>query len=128
MLDVHRAQSCALLSDAKQSIDSLRALPPRRSNAVMMIALRALRPTIVALLAMIVAACGQARAKGNDTVRPTYDKTTGQLTRLEADSNGDGKIDTWGYMDGTRIVRVEIDENGDGKVDRWEFHKQGQAG
>jgi hypothetical protein len=55
-------------------------------------------------------------------VQPEYD-TTGRLTRLTYDRNGDGKIDTWGYMDGARVVRVEMDENGDGQVDRWEYHK-----
>ena len=25
-------------------------------------------------------------------------------------------------MNGTHVVRLEADENGDGKVDRWEFH------
>src|SRR5207302_942524 len=67
-------------------------------------------------------------AAARQQVHPTYDKTTGTLTRLEADSDHDGKIDTWAYMDGARVVRVEIDEDGDGKVDRWEYHSQGQAG
>ena len=62
-------------------------------------------------------------------MHPTYDKATGVLTRLEADSDHDGKIDTWAYMDGARVVRVEVDENGDGTVDRWEYHSQvGQVG
>lgn len=75
------------------------------------------------------AACRQPQTRaGNERVQPTFDKDTGHLTRLEADANGDGKVDTWGYMDGMRVVRVEIDENGDGKVDRWEYHSQGQAG
>jgi hypothetical protein len=55
-------------------------------------------------------------------VKSEYDKS-GRLTRLEYDRNGDGKIDTWGYMDGSRVVRVEVDEDGDGKVDRWEYHR-----
>jgi len=46
------------------------------------------------------------------------------LTKLEADSDRDGLIDMWAYMDGPRVVRVEVDENGDGTVDRWEYHKQ----
>ena len=70
----------------------------------------------------------QARSAGNERVQPTFDKESGRLTRLEADANGDGKVDTWGYMDGMRVVRVEIDENGDGKVDRWEYHSQGNVG
>ena len=55
-------------------------------------------------------------------VKSEYDET-GRLTRLTFDRNGDGKIDTWGYMDGSRVVRVEVDEDGDGKVDTWEYHK-----
>jgi hypothetical protein len=87
------------------------------------------------VLVLATGGCRQPRARStsNERVQPTFDKETGRLTRLEADSNGDGKIDTWGYMDGMRVVRVEVDENGDGKVDRWEFHRQqqgqvGQAG
>jgi hypothetical protein len=65
---------------------------------------------------------------GNAQLKPTYDQT-GKLTRLEYDRDHDGKMDTWGYMDGSRVVRVETDENGDGTIDRWEFHSQaGQAG
>jgi hypothetical protein len=56
-----------------------------------------------------------------EQVKPTYD-TSGVLTKLEADSDHDGKIDTWAYMDGPRVVRVEVDENGDGTIDRWEYH------
>ena len=82
------------------------------------------------LVALSVGACRQRALNpaAAERVRPTYDKQTGQLTRLDADSNGDGKVDTWGYMDGAKVVRVEVDDNGDGKVDRWEFHSQGQAG
>lgn len=57
----------------------------------------------------------------------TYD-AQGKLERLEYDRNGDGKPDTWGFMDGTRVVRVEVDENGDGKIDRWEFHRTDGGG
>jgi hypothetical protein len=80
------------------------------------------------LAAVGVGGCGARPSTGaTEQLRPTYDKVSGQLTRLDADANGDGKVDTWGYMDGLRVVRVEIDENGDGKVDRWEFHRR-QAG
>jgi hypothetical protein len=66
-----------------------------------------------------------ANAQKTPAVHPEYDKTTGQLTRLDYDSDGDGKTDTWGYMDGSRVVRVEVDENGDGTIDRWEYHRNG---
>ena len=81
--------------------------------------------TLVLLcLSLGVAACAQPKAADTTKtrVRGEYDPQTGKLTRLESDSNGDGKPDTWGYMDGTRLVRVEVDEDGDGKVDRWEYY------
>jgi hypothetical protein len=61
-------------------------------------------------------------AAAKNGLKPEYDDT-GRLTRLTFDRDGDGKIDTWGYMDGSRVVRVEVDEDGDGKVDRWEYHR-----
>jgi len=55
-------------------------------------------------------------------IAPEYDQSTGKLKLLKYDSNGNGVIDTWSYMDGARIVRIEIDSNEDGKVDRWEYY------
>jgi EF hand domain-containing protein len=81
----------------------------------------------VAVVSIVVAACGpaaattEAEAGAKKDVQSEYDKS-GRLTRLTYDRNGDGKIDTWGYMDGSRVVRVEVDEDGDGQVDRWEYH------
>ncbi|HEX7794358.1 MAG TPA: hypothetical protein VF456_08415 [Vicinamibacterales bacterium] len=82
----------------------------------------------LALVSIVGTACGPAAATTEaesavkKDVKSEYDKS-GRLTRLEYDRNGDGKIDTWGYMDGSRVVRVEVDEDGDGKVDRWEYHR-----
>jgi len=59
---------------------------------------------------------------------PTYDKSTGRLTRLDYDANGNGKRDTWTFMDGARLIRLEADENEDGKADKWEtYTDQGLA-
>jgi hypothetical protein len=87
------------------------------------------------LAAAGLSACRQAPppAAAPAKITPTYDSSTGTLKELAADSDGDGVVDTWGYMDGTRVVRVEVDENGDRVVDRWEFHRApagraGQAG
>ena len=75
------------------------------------------------LLGVGVVSCQSTGSQNaGDRVRPAYDKATGQLKQLEFDSDGDGKVDTWGYMDGAKVVRVEVDEDGDGKVDRWEYH------
>jgi hypothetical protein len=73
--------------------------------------------------AAIVVAVGCGR--GNDQARritPEYDKKTGKLTLLKYDSNGNGRVDTWSYMDGARVVRIEIDKDEDGKIDRWEYY------
>lgn len=55
-------------------------------------------------------------------VEPSYDQTTGKLTRLAYDANNDGKHDTWAFMDGAKLIRLEADENQDGRIDRWEFY------
>jgi hypothetical protein len=57
---------------------------------------------------------------------PEYDKTTGKLRLLKYDSDGDGIVDTWSYMEGARVVRIEIDEDQDGKIDRWEYYDANQ--
>ncbi len=93
---------------------------------------RSARIACAALLASLAIACSQPNAApaerrpaapaGTDRLQPTYDGT-GTLRKLQYDRNGDGRIDTWGYMEGTRVVKVEVDENGDGTVDRWEIHR-----
>ena len=91
--------------------------------------MRGIRRAIASVsVALSIAACQQTAANSAtaDRIHPEYD-TTGKLKRLEWDSKGDGKIDTWGYMDGAQVVRVEVDEDGDGKVDRWEYHRASPA-
>ena len=82
---------------------------------------------------LLVLVCGVAcrqqhsqTAPKAEQVHPTYDKS-GVLAKLEADADHDGRIDTWGYMEGARVLRGEIDENGDGTVDRWEYHRSRQS-
>lgn len=55
-------------------------------------------------------------------VSATYDEATGRLTRIEADLDRNGKIDTYTYMDGTKVLRSEIDADEDGQIEKWEFH------
>ena len=78
----------------------------------------------LALLPVLAVACSESRPAGDARLQPAYDKNTGRLEKLSYDSNSDGVIETWGYMDGTRVIRVEADENQDGKIDRWEYHRQ----
>lgn len=53
-------------------------------------------------------------------IEAQYDDKSGRLSRLDYDANGNGKPDTWAFMDGMQIIKLEADENEDGKVDRWE--------
>jgi len=55
-------------------------------------------------------------------VKAEYHPTTGRLNRLEVDTNKNGRIDAWTYMDGTRIDRIEIDKDENGSIDRWEHY------
>jgi hypothetical protein len=68
--------------------------------------------------------CGGSSKQVTRQMAPVYDSKTGRLQLLEFDSNGNGRVDTWSYMDGQRVVRIEIDQNEDGKVDRWEYYDE----
>ena len=79
-----------------------------------------------ALAAPLVAASCQTAAPpaGAPATTPIYNKETGRLEQLVSDTNGDGKPDTRGYLDGTAFKHVEIDRNHDGLTDRWEYYEQ----
>jgi hypothetical protein len=85
-----------------------------------------LRAAVVFSVCASAAGCNQAAAQAKEEaqrrVQPTYDKSTGKLTKLAYDSNNNGKPDTWAYMDGARLVRLEADENEDATIDRWEYY------
>ena len=79
-------------------------------------------------LALLLSACaepgGDPAAKKR--MSPEYDKATGKLTLLKYDSDGNGKDDTFSYMDGARVIRIEIDKDEDGTIDRWEHYDANQ--
>jgi hypothetical protein len=75
------------------------------------------------LLALIYVSCGRYEiTETKKRITPEYNKTTGKLQLLNYDSNGNGKVDTFSYMDGARVLRIEIDTDEDGKIDRWEYY------
>lgn len=84
---------------------------------------------VVAIAASgLLAGCRQtASAEAPRRIQPSYDPS-GKLTRLAYDANGNGKEDTWAYMDGARLVRLEADENEDGHIDRWEYYPAAASG
>jgi hypothetical protein len=72
--------------------------------------------------ALLLVSCDQQNTDARKRIAPEYDKATGKLKLLKYDSDGNGVVDTWSYMDGARVVRIEIDKDEDGKIDRWEYY------
>ena len=90
---------------------------------------RHLLPVLLLALSLSVACSRPEPAKtvtGNAQVQGHYDPKTGKLVSITYDSNKNGKIDTWSYMDGARVIRIEIDKDEDGKLDRWEYYTADQ--
>lgn len=82
-----------------------------------------------AALSMVLASgCGAPPDLAAARAVPEYHQETGRLTRLSADRDGDGRLDTWAYMDGLQTSRIEIDRTGDGQPDRWEYYEPAPAG
>ena len=77
-------------------------------------------PLIVAA-ACVTSSCSSERDAARKRITPEYDQN-GRLKLLKYDSKGNGKVDTWSYMDGARVVRIEIDSDADGTIDRWEHY------
>ena len=75
--------------------------------------------SLVFVTFLAAAGCEQADPEAAKRIQPVYDQQTGKLKLLKYDANNDGKVDTWSYMDGARIVRIEIDKDGDDTIDRW---------
>ena len=76
---------------------------------------------LIVTAAVAASACSTDREAAKKRIAPEYDKN-GRLQLLKYDSKGGGKVDTWSYMDGPRVVRIEMDKDGDGKIDRWEYY------
>ena len=56
----------------------------------------------------------------------SYNEETGRLELLTYDSDDNGVMDVWTYMDGTQILRAEIDNDEDGVIERWEYYDESQ--
>lgn len=76
------------------------------------------------LSAASLAACAP---DADSTVDAEYDQATGRLRKLALDSDRNGVMDSWSYMDGTRTLRVELDKDEDGRIERWEYY-EGEPG
>jgi antitoxin component YwqK of YwqJK toxin-antitoxin module len=85
-----------------------------------------LRSELQRLLLLAIALGAGCSSQQTPNIVPVYDKLNGKLQLLKYDSKGNGKVDTWSYMDGSRVLRIEIDKDGDGKIDRWEYYDADQ--
>ncbi|HEX8030354.1 MAG TPA: hypothetical protein VF491_17890, partial [Vicinamibacterales bacterium] len=81
------------------------------------------RLVIAGLSAGFAVSCASTPA--GRAVSPSYDAFSGHLIQLSADQDGDGRIDQWTYLDGTRPLRGEKDSDRDGRIDRWEYFGPG---
>jgi hypothetical protein len=50
----------------------------------------------------------------------------GRISKEELDTNFDGNPDVWKYYVGGQLVRIQRDTNRDGRPDRWEFYTAGK--
>lgn len=53
-----------------------------------------------------------------------YDPKSGRLTKLDVDTNKNGRTDSFSYWDGPRLIRIEVDQDEDGRLDRWEHYDE----
>jgi hypothetical protein len=65
--------------------------------------------------------CAALVACARDQVTAVYD-ASGAITRIDYDTNRNGRIDMRAYLVNGRTVRIEADGNGDGVIDRWEYY------
>ena len=77
---------------------------------------------------VVVAGCGPdpETERLRRAIDPVYNEETGRLELLTYDSDDNGVMDVWTYMDGTQILRAEIDNDEDGVIERWEYYDESQ--
>jgi hypothetical protein len=52
--------------------------------------------------------------------------TKGHLAEVRTDSNGDGRPDEWKSYSSGKLARIKRDQNGDGRPDTWEIYQDGK--
>ena len=73
-----------------------------------------------------LAKVGFSRKKDGRADAWAYSGPDGKVARVEISSTGDEKkIDRWEFYEGGVLSRVEEDTDGDGRVDKWETYENG---
>lgn len=88
---------------------------------------RSVRALAASLVCCLSCAPDPAQLRAERTIEAEYDLETGRLQLITFDSDDNGVIDTWSYMDGNIPLRTEIDQDEDGTVDRWEYYRENRT-
>ena len=88
---------------------------------------RSVTGLVTALFAVGACAPDPEQLRAQRTIEAEYDVESGRLELITFDSNDNGTIDTWSYMDGNTVIRIEIDRDEDGTIDRWEYYGEDQT-
>lgn len=73
---------------------------------------------------VVAIGCNAAPETRRTEAAATYEPGSGKLTRLDVDTDKNGRIDSFSYWDGPRLLRIEIDKDEDGRVERWEYYDE----
>ena len=95
------------------------------NRAAQTVSHRAKPCTALIACAIYFAACNALADGRQQQIEQVYG-ADGRLQLLKLDSNGNGTVDTWSYMEGPRIKRIELDTDHDGTIDRWEYYTEDQ--
>jgi hypothetical protein len=87
--------------------------------------MRTSSPVLSLIVLVGVASCSPAPVRPSPNAE--YDEASGRLRLLSHDADGDGRLDTFMHMDGTRLIRIEHDPDGDGVINRWDFFTEGRT-
>jgi hypothetical protein len=66
------------------------------------------------------------RTAHDPRVQRGYDPSTGRVTMVAFDADGDLRIDRWCLMDGERLLRMDADDDADGVPDRRSYYGPGE--
>jgi hypothetical protein len=83
--------------------------------------MHALRSAIVFCVTVGMTSIAGCRSAEPRRAVPSYDDFTRQLLQVNADQDGDGRVDQWSFFDGNRPLRGEADTDADTRIDRWEY-------
>lgn len=85
----------------------------------------------VLVLALAIAGCSPPpdprrtnfEIRGKEAIAK-YDPKSGKLKKLDVDTDKNGRMESFSYWDGPRLLLIEVDKNEDGRIERWEHYDE----